>query len=433
VFDGGERAAVGAAGTDRGLGSSLSGDLLDRLRLRYQAIAAAQAAFLETVVEFASSRPALVGEQVVAGASEFAVDELAAELRLSRKAAGAYLHLAVTLAERLPGAAAALAVGELDLPKVRVVADATGTLDRPVAQAVEERVLPRAASQTVGQLRVCVTRAVIAVDPAGAQARHEAAVVERRVAVTALRDGMAELWALLPAPAASAVYAAIDIHARRPDQPADLPIDARRADALVELVTSGAEEPGGVAAGHAPLVQVTVAASTLLRLDDDPGELAGHGPIPAEVARQVAADPSGTWRRILTDPATGAVVDVAHRSYRPPRPLARFVTARDVICRFPGCRQPARRCDLDHVTPWPNGRTSAANLIAMCRHHHRLKHSGRWQVVAALDGTVTWTSPTGRTYSTRPRPITEPTPPGDPPGPPDSRLEPPRREAPPAA
>jgi hypothetical protein len=47
----------------------------------------------------------------------------------------------------------------------------------------------------------------------------------------------------------------------------------------------------------APLVQVTVAATTLLKVDDQHGELAGHGPIPAQVARQTAADPTGMARR----------------------------------------------------------------------------------------------------------------------------------------
>jgi Domain of unknown function (DUF222) len=457
-------------------GFSCAGDLLDRIVACERRVAAAQAEQLALIARFARMRPALVGERLQAGASEFAVDELAAELRLSRCAAGARLVLAVTLAERLPGTAAALAAGEVDLPKVRAVADVTDRVEAPLALAVEQRVLPKAAGQTVGQLRAALTRAVLAVDPAGAQTRHERAVVDRRVAVSALPDGMAELWALLPAPAASAVYTAIDQHARRPGHPADVPMDARRADALVELITRpavpahtdqaaspsgaapagslvpadadsalvdtanragasapptpgppsaedaeraavGVETHGAPARRLAPLVQITVAATTLLGLDDQPGELAGHGPVPAAMARQLAADPSGTWRRILTDPTTGMVLDVSHRGYRPPRPLARFITARDGTCRFPGCRQPARRCDLDHVTPWPDGPTSATNMIAVCRHHHRLKHSARWHVAAARDGTVTWSAPTGRTYTTRPPPVTDPDPGNQPGGP----------------
>jgi Domain of unknown function (DUF222) len=424
----------------RRLGCSSADDLLDQIVACEREIAAVQARQLGLIAQFARTRPAQVGEQLRAGASEFAADELGAELRLSRWAASARMELAVTLSERLPGTSAALAAGDIDLPKARAVADITVHLDAPLARAVEARVLPRAVSQTAGQLRVALHRAVLAVDPDGGQVRHERVVVERRVTLSALPDGMAELWALLPAPAASAVYAAIDLRAGRPGHPGDVPVDARRADALVEIVTSHAlpaaamsdgaatatdaarpdaattralppgEAPSGGVPPLAPLVQVTVAATTLLDLDDKPAELAGHGPIPAVLARQIAADPSGTWRRILTDPATGTVLDVGHRSYRPPRPLARYVTARDATCRFPGCRQPARRCDLDHLRPWPDGPTSAANLISLCRHHHRFKHSNRWQVSADRDSTVTWTAPTGRAYTTVPAPLAQPAP-----------------------
>jgi hypothetical protein len=159
-----------------------------------------------------------------------------------------------------------------------------------------------------------------------------------------------------------------------------------------------------------PAVRVVVAASTLLGLDDQPGELAGHGPIPATLARAIAADPDSTWRRVLTDPASGALLDVGRTSYRPPAALAEHVRARDRTCRFPGCRLTAERCDLDHLHRYPDGPTSAGNLATQCRHHHRLKHQGGWHVHADPDtpGLLHWTTPTGRTYTTRPRPPLDP-------------------------
>ncbi len=99
-----------------------------------------------------------------------------------------------------------------------------------------------------------------------------------------------------------------------------------------------------------PAIQVTIALSTLLGLDDQPGELAGHGPIPAPLARHIAADPTSTWRRLITDP-TGNLLDYRTTTYRPPANLTRFVTARDQTCTFPGCRRSAQRCDLDHQIP----------------------------------------------------------------------------------
>ena len=54
---------------------------------------------------------------------------------------------------------------------------------------------------------------------------------------------------------------------------------------------------------------------TLIGLAELPGELDGFGPIPASVARRLAA--GGTWRRILTDPATGRVLDYGSVAGRP--------------------------------------------------------------------------------------------------------------------
>ena len=63
---------------------------------------------------------------------------------------------------------------------------------------------------------------------------------------------------------------------------------------------------------------------------------------------------------------------------------------------------PSRRCDLDHVTRFPDGPTTEANLHALCRHHHRLKHQARWRVSMSEDAACRWTSPSGQVYLTAP-------------------------------
>ncbi len=151
---------------------------------------------------------------------------------------------------------------------------------------------------------------------------------------------------------------------------------------------------------------MTVAASTLLGLDDHPGELAGYGSITAQAARAIAAD--ATWRHILTDPASGTVLDVGRTTYRPPQALADHIRTRDRTCRFPGCRHPAHRCDIDHDIPYPEGPTCDGNLCCLCRHHHRMKYYGNWTVEHGPDSTIFWTSLTGRTYTTTPEPISIP-------------------------
>jgi hypothetical protein len=220
---------------------------------------------------------------------------------------------------------------------------------------------------------------------------------------------MAELWALMRAADATALYRRLTTIARASDpRPAarDNPsrdgrsqdnrsMDARRADALAGLAhTRGPGQPAPA------LIQVTVAATTLLGADHQPAHLTGYGPITAAEARRIAAD--GRWRRLLTDPTTGALLDYGRRSYPPPAPLADHVRARDHTCRFPGCRQPATTADLDHTIAYPTGPTSATNLAALCRHHHRLKHRTRWTVEQANDATLTWTTPTGRRHTTTP-------------------------------
>jgi hypothetical protein len=350
--------------------------------------------------------------------SEFTADEVAAACTLSRVAAGNRVELAVALGTRLPGTWAALRGGGIDVVRARAVAEATGVLDDAGAAAVEARVLVRARHQTVGELTAALRRAVLRVDPGAAERRRVRAVRERAVRHYPGEDGMSELWASLPGQDATAVYAAVNAVAHRGSGPGDdRSMDARRADALVDLVLGRITAPGARGWGAAPgsgvagLVNVTVAAGTLLGVDDEPGELAGYGPITAEVARRIAE--SGTWQRILTDPASGAVLDVGRRRYRPTTAITKIVQARDRRCRFPRCRQPARRCDLDHTLRYPDGPTSVGNLALLCRHHHRLKHHTTWTVQQTPDATMIWTSPTGHTYLTYPEGLGPPeAPPG---------------------
>ena len=125
-------------------------------------------------------------------------------------------------------------------------------------------------------------RAVHALDPARVEEQRAHAMTERRVCVAPREDGMTELWALLPAEGAAAVMAAVDSLASVTSATDPRTADQRRADALVDLGVAALHDPLlPKAQGMRPAIQVTVAASTLLGLDDQPGELAGHGPIPA--------------------------------------------------------------------------------------------------------------------------------------------------------
>ncbi|WP_186526159.1 HNH endonuclease signature motif containing protein [Leekyejoonella antrihumi] len=131
-------------------------------------------------------------------------------------------------------------------------------------------------------------------------------------------------------------------------------------------------------------------------------EIPGIGVIPAEAVQEMICTLGTTVTRALVDWHTGTILETGATTYRPTAAIRRHVMLRDQHCRFPGCERPAKFCDVDHVTPWPQGPTKVSNLQCLCRHHHRAKHETRWQVTMTPDGTSTWTSPSGREYTTYP-------------------------------
>ncbi|TKR22342.1 DUF222 domain-containing protein [Cellulomonas hominis] len=157
-------------------------------------------------------------------------------------------------------------------------------------------------------------------------------------------------------------------------------------------------------------VRLTIAASTLLGLDDNPADLDGYGPIDAVRARALAD--GGVWRRVVTDPVTEQVLDVGRERYRPPAGLAELVRTRDKTCVAPGCTFPARSADLDHTIEYhpqpgdppdqPLGRTDADNLGPLCHRHHRLKTDGGFRLRQIQPGLFEWITPTGHRYLVRP-------------------------------
>ncbi|MFJ4225904.1 DUF222 domain-containing protein [Microbacterium sp. NPDC089695] len=184
-------------------------------------------------------------------------------------------------------------------------------------------------------------------------------------------------------------------------------IDQVRADLFADLLLAAepSEVLGSGLGAIQPRIQVTVAATTLLGADDRPAELDGHGPLDPDIARALAGHHSG-WSRLFLD-GEGLVTDTD--TYTPTEQMRRFLRARDQHCRFPGCRMPVHRCDIDHNHDHAlGGRTRTDNLSHFCRSHHTLKHPHiddryRWTAHQGPGGDVTWTSPLGRTYSDHPR------------------------------
>ena len=183
-------------------------------------------------------------------------------------------------------------------------------------------------------------------------------------------------------------------------------MDMKRADALSEIAGIAVSLSADEAKSHrrSVSVNVTIDLPTLLGLKENPGQLAGYGVLPAQITRALASE--GKWRRFITDPNTGTLLDYGRDSYQPPQDLVDYLIARDRTCRFPGCRQSAARADIDHAEAWEDGgETSAANLGALCRRHHRMKTHGGWKLSSNEDGSCSWESPDGHHYFVPARPV----------------------------
>jgi hypothetical protein len=122
------------------------------------------------------------------------------------------------------------------------------------------------------------------------------------------------------------------------------------------------------------------------------GELEGYGILPQDALAMAFTRAKFRYRLTDRQPKSDPT------RYTPSPGLDQHVRDRDQSCRFPGCNAKVEYCDLDHRVPFPEGRTDADNLEPFCRHHHRLKHHGDWQVFTTDTGTLIFISPTGRAY-----------------------------------
>ena len=135
--------------------------------------------------------------------------------------------------------------------------------------------------------------------------------------------------------------------------------------------------------------------------------------IPARPAYLFGAGfmPAPLFDALLADATIREIIHPGNRSapeprYTPSQALAEFIRCRDLTCRFPGCDKPATEADIDHTVPYPIGPTHPSNLKCLCRFHHLLKTfwtgATGWHDRQHPDGTITWTAPTGHTYTTHP-------------------------------
>ena len=384
-------------------------------------------------------------------ADSCAVDEVVSATGLAEGDVQQRLDLAQNLDGRSTVMLGMLARGEVALSRCKRVLEVTRLCDPSDVRAITARVLGPCADGTTRSHQSFtreLRRQVVLHEPDLEKVKADA--VSRRTAFGELRrDGSGVLTVTGDGERVVAALDRVDEIARMLRAGGDeRTLAALRSDVALDLLISGwpghhregeasgatgaagatsggpgaaggpaaAGAPGGPGAASAPgpgawargvrafppgHVNVVVSLSTLLGLDDAVAEIPGWGFITAVHARQIVLAQGSIWRRLVTDPLTGAALELSTRRYRPTRAMSDLVAALDSMCRGPGCTVPAFRCDSDHEIAWPRGSTSIDNLNAKHRRHHNHKTRGTWSSRMDAEGVVTWKTMGGRTYVSR--------------------------------
>jgi hypothetical protein len=364
-------------------------------------------------------------------------------------AAGRRVSLGAALAERFPLLLGKVLAGEVCTGTVQRVVTVCEGLDKAACAKIDAIMAGKLADLDPGRVAAFTRRAATRV--AGDQLRqvHRRNARDRFVETRPGPDGATWWSALLPAATSAAAWSAITtLGAEYAAKDESLTADQARAQAFTDLLLRNVSISAKVMLGIPVITDTTPvtegdaasaatgdtapdapapapATSDAQRPCEDvhdehaPGvggqglgaafristmfsgcEIPGIGFIDADTIEALLQTVPLQVGRALLDARTGTVLETTTTAYRPTQGITDFVSTRDGTCRMWGCDRPARACDLDHVTPWPAGTTSPANLGDLCRRHHRLKQRGRWTYVLHPDGTVIWTSPSGKQRTT---------------------------------
>ncbi|TFC98778.1 HNH endonuclease [Cryobacterium sinapicolor] len=330
------------------------------------------------------------------------VSELACTLRLPVRSTETLIAESRTLMNELPATRAALQDGSITYRHAQAIMDQAWSLPTEALAGFEEALLKSAPHLTVANLRYRARIMRERLHPESITARHQKSVADRKVIFEPEADGMASLHWFDSAEKVKAGYdrlTVVGMSLQGPDEGRTL--TQLRADVFDDLILNGVTATG-VGKGIRGSVHVTVPVMTLLGHSEEPGHLEGYGPIDPDTAREIAAR-APSFIRILTHPETEAVLSVGRTRYKVPKELRQYLQVRDETCRYPGCRRAATQCEIDHTLDWQfGGLTEHDNLAHLCPADHALKSETRWTYVHLPDGTLKWTSPTGRTFISEP-------------------------------
>jgi len=376
-------------------------------RGQWRSSASVFAAIDDVMREAAAHPEVFVDEQMLRGDAvelsvRAAVADLAVRLNVAEATVRSHGHIAATLRQRMPGLWGWFVEGEVSTQNAREAASVVVELpDAAWAQFDAQLVVP---ARMLAPARFAVKARALRekLHPVSLVERHESAVAQRRVWTEHDRDGMSWFSSLLPSETVALANTRIDAAAfelfREPDETRTT--NQLRADVLTDLLLGDGPSKPGVA------LALTIPMLTLLGHGDEPALLEGVGPIDLETAKRLAGNaPSIT--RLLTDPVSGAVLQMDPNQYRTNAAVKRWFRTLHSTCDFPGCGRRAVNCDLDHTTAWAAGGTTRVdNLAPRCRKHHVMKHETRWSVETPPgQAKPIWTSPTGHQRATDPPPF----------------------------
>jgi hypothetical protein len=253
----------------------------------------------------------LVGD-VIQDAGNYAASEIAHVLGCSKTVANTYAEIGMDLRLRLTDVAAAFEAGELDLPRVRAIYRCTHNLTQDATTAVQGEVLHAARRLSPGPLATEIWSIMYRIAPEQAAALRKD--LERHTNVTYTdKDVLSTLKADLTAADAAAAWQLINEMAATVCRRDPRNKGQKRAAAYVALLqqessmacmcepdddnpcTADTVRPDR----RAPLTVITVDLATLAGLLSNPAHLAGHGPIDAEYARELADN--AHWQILLTE------------------------------------------------------------------------------------------------------------------------------------
>lgn len=391
--------------------------LLEAQQIRLLAMVYAVA---ERRTELGDPSRSTVSPQEFAWNLRSAMGELGVEVRVSDQALANRAHHASRVMNDFEEFWGALRAGKIAYEHTRAVVRHASTLDEEQLAEYSRLVLEYAREHTAPQTDRFASKCAARLTAAQFDAAHERERAQRRVVIEHGEQGMSTVWAYVPTLEATIIDDLLTVQARALDDDGRT-VDQKRADLLCDTLITATpqqilESETRGAARVTATVSVVIPIMALLgnpELGCDVATVNGMSPMSGSLALDWAAR-APHLQRILTHPITGHVVTVDARM--PDAALKRYLRARDVTCRFPGCRRPAERCDIDHTIAHEHGGpTSQGNLGHVCRRHHVQKHQRPWEARQLPGGIYEWRTPGGKVVRTSPEPPGQTFEPVDPP------------------